>query len=185
MRAPPAGINRVRKLPSVSGLSAVDDRMTQTTNSVAAPLEYRFNNAPAEHTCPLCGADFRTTHGPWPFLAGTPTPVCGGEKCQQPDESTHTSPCDTLFAFCEMAPETLAAIGATDAAAPVAERLRQVVLDEQLPVADRDILNRAAIDLLFWEANSTRIAALEPGLVLQTCPEAAAEMLLSSCGDII
>lgn len=157
--------------------------MTQIMNPVAPALEYRFNNAPAEHVCPLCKAEFRTTHGSWPFLAGTLTPVCG--ECQKPEEPVYTSPCDTLFAFSEMSPQTLAAIGATDEDAAVAERLRRVSLDDSLPQSDRDLLNRAAIDLLFWEADATRIAALEPGLILQTCPEAAAEMLLSACGDII
>lgn len=159
--------------------------MTQTMNPVAPALEYRFNNSPAEHSCPLCGASFRTTLGSWPFLAGTPTPVCGGPRCEVPDEPVTSSPCDTLFAFCELSPATLEAIAATDEDAPVAERLRLVALDERLPEEDRGMLGRAAIDLLFWEADSTRIAALEPGLVLRTCPEAAAEMLLSACGDII
>jgi hypothetical protein len=159
--------------------------MTHTMKPVAHALEYRFNNSTAEHTCPLCGADFTTAHGPWPFLAGSPTPVCGGDKCQRPDESAHTSPCDTLFAFCELAPETRAAIAATESTDLVAERLRVAALDEALPGHDRDLLNRASMDLAFWEARTTRIVSLEPGLVLQTCPEAAAEMLLSACGDIL
>jgi hypothetical protein len=159
--------------------------MTHTMKPVAHALEYRFNNSPAEHTCPLCGADFLTTLGPWPFLAGSPTPVCGGDQCQRPDESAHTSPCDTLFAFFDLSPETLKAVAATDEAELVAERLRLAALDEALPGHDRDLLNRASIDLAFWEAKTTRIVSLEPGLVLQTCPESAAEMLLSACGDIL
>jgi hypothetical protein len=147
-------------------------------------VEYRFNTEPAEHECPLCGETFRTTRGSWPFLAGTITPVCGGSDCPIED-APHASPCDTLFAFCAMDSATIDAIRGTDEAESVAERLRRVALDESLPAADRTLLNRAAIDLAFWDADMTRIASLEDGLVLQTCPEAAAEMLLSCCGDIL
>ncbi|CAN5661329.1 hypothetical protein BH23GEM9_BH23GEM9_23970 [soil metagenome] len=153
-------------------------------NSVARTLEYRFNTTPGEHECPLCGVTFRTTHGSWPFLTGTITPVCGGSDCPVED-APNRSPCDTLFAFCPMEEATLEAIRRTDDDTPVAERLRLVGMDETLSLGDRDMLNRAALDLAYWEADMTRIASLEPGLVLQTCPEAAAEMLLSVCGDII
>jgi hypothetical protein len=153
-------------------------------NATAPQVEFRFNTAPAEHACPLCGETFSTAHGSWPFLAGTLTPVCGGSDCPM-DDAPHTSPCDTLFAFGPMAEPTMEAIRQTPAGAPVAERLRLVAQNEDLPQEDRDLLNRASIDLAFWEADMTRIASLEQGLVLQTCPEAAAEMLLSGCGDIV
>jgi hypothetical protein len=157
--------------------------MTQTMTPVAPELEYRFNNSPGEHDCPLCGTAFLTTIGSWPFLAGSPAPVCG--TCVTAEDPVHASPCDTLFAFCDMSRATLVAVQSADGTEPVAERLRLVALDEGLPVADRDILNRASIDLAFWEADSTRIVATEPRLVVQTCPEAAAELLLSACGDIL
>jgi hypothetical protein len=159
--------------------------MNATMNATGSRVEFRFNADAGEHGCPLCGATFHTTPGSWPFLAGSLTPVCGGPDCPVEEDAPDVSPCDTLFAFCELAPATLQAIGTTDGQESVAGRLRQAVLDEALPEADRNLLNRAAIDLLFWEADQTRIASLEPRLVLQTCPEAAAEMLLSGCGDIV
>lgn len=159
--------------------------MSQTTDPSARPVEYRFVNSPAGHTCPLCSAAFDTRIGMWPFLAGTASPVCNGKGCPVGEDVTGTSPCNTLFAFPQLATETLDAIRNTSADAPVAERLRTVALDESLPVGDRDLLQRASIDLLFWEADATRIQTLEPSLVLQTCGEAAAEMLLSGCGDIL
>lgn len=158
--------------------------MNQTMNAAPPKVEYRFNTEPAEHECPLCGDTFRTSAGSWPFLAGTISPVCGGAECPI-DDAPHASPCDTLFAFCPLSDATLAAIGATADGLGVAERLRVAALDDTLPTAERDLLNRASIDLAFWEADMTRIASLEQGLVLQTCPEAAAEMLLSGCGDIV
>lgn len=154
-------------------------------NATAARVEYRFTSEAGEHDCPLCGSAFRTAPGAWPFVAGTLAPVCGGPDCAAADDAPDASPCDTLFAFCEMSPATLDALSATAPDASVPERMRQVALNDALPEADRNVLNRAAIDLLFWEADSTRIAAIGPRLVLQTCPEAAAEMLLSNCGDII
>jgi hypothetical protein len=159
--------------------------MNATMNGAASRVEFRFNGEAGEHGCPLCGATFRTTAGSWPFLAGSLTPVCGVPSCSPTDEAPDISPCDTLFAFRTMAPETLKALSAGGGSDAVPERLRQVALNDALPEADRTLLNRAAIDLLFWEANETRIAAVEPSLVLQTCPEAAAEMLLSGCGDIV
>jgi hypothetical protein len=159
--------------------------MNATMNAAASRVEFRFNSGAGEHECPLCGASFHTTPGSWPFLAGTLTPVCGGPECPIEEDAPDASPCDTLFAFCDMAPDTLQALAATDPAEQVTERLRRAALDDSLPEADRSLLGRAAIDLLFWDAKHTRIAALEPQLVLQTCPEAAAEMLLSGCGDIV
>jgi hypothetical protein len=158
--------------------------MNQTMSAASPAVEYRFNHAPADHECPLCGVTFRTARGSWPFLKGSVTPVCGGSDCPTED-APHVSPCDTLFAFATLAPETLEALRRTGDGLAVAERLRTVAVDESLPTEDRDLLGRAAIDLAFWEADMTRIASLEDGLVLQTCPEAAAEMLLSGCGDIV
>jgi hypothetical protein len=159
--------------------------MNPTMKPASPAVEYRFNSVHGEHDCPLCGASFHTTPGSWPFLVGTITPVCGGPDCPVGDDVETASPCDTLFAFCDMASATLHALRDAPAQERVPERLRRVALDEALPEADRSLLNRAAIDLLFWEADSTEIAAVEPRLVLRTCPEAAAEMLLSGCGDIV
>jgi hypothetical protein len=158
--------------------------MSHTMNAAPPKVEYRFNTEPADYECPLCGDTFRTARGSWPFLAGTQTAVCGGSDCPMED-AQHASPCDTMFAFCAMDDATLDAIRRTDEQASVAERLRAAALDDSLPMEDRDLLNRASIDLAFWEADMTRIASLDNGLVLQTCPEAAAEMLLSGCGDIL
>jgi hypothetical protein len=159
--------------------------MNATMNAATSRVEYRFNSDIGEHECPLCGDAFRTVPGSWPFLTGTLTPVCGGRDCPIGEDAPDASPCNTLFAFHELAPATLAALADAAADGGVPERLRRAAQDEALPEADRNILNRAAIDLLFWEAESTKIAALEPRLILQTCPEAAAEMLLSGCGDIL
>jgi hypothetical protein len=159
--------------------------MNATMNAATSRVENRFNADAGEYECPLCGTSFHTTPGSWPFLAGSVMPVCGGENCTVGEDAPDASPCDTLFSFCELAPSTLQAIGAAHAQESVAERLRQAALDETLPEADRSLLNRAAIDLLFWDAEQTRVASLEPRLILQTCPEAAAEMLLSGCGDIV
>jgi hypothetical protein len=159
--------------------------MNNPMNSAAQPVEYRFINSPGEHACPLCASPFATRRGMWPFLAGTARPVCGGDDCPVGEDVTGPSPCNTLFAFHPLSAETLAALRALDGSRPVAERLRDVALDESLPRTDRDLLQRASIDLLFWEATETRIQTTDPGLVLQTCGEAAAEMLLSGCGDIL
>lgn len=159
--------------------------MNNAMNSAAQPVEYRFINSPGEHACPLCSSQFSTRRGMWPFLAGTARPVCGGDACPVGEDVTGPSPCNTLFAFHPLSAETLHALRARDGGQPVAERLRDVSLDDSLPRTDRDLLQRASIDLLFWEANETRIQTLDPGLVLQTCGEAAAEMLLSGCGDIL
>jgi hypothetical protein len=160
-------------------------RMNVTMKPGGPAVEYRFNATTGEHDCPLCGSSFQTVPGSWPFITGTVTPVCGGPECPIGDDAADASPCNTLFAFGELDPATLAALAATPGEALVAERLRDAGLNESLPLEDRNLLNRAAIDLLFWEAESTRIAAIRPRLVLQTCPEAAAEMLLSGCGDIV
>jgi hypothetical protein len=159
--------------------------MNPTMNPVTPNVEYRFNSTAGEYECPLCRSSFRTTPGNWPYLAGSVTPVCGGAECNLTEDTPHASPCDTLFAFHDLSPATLAAVRATADSASVPERLRQAGMEESLPVGDRDLLNRASIDLLFWEADTTCIAAIEPRLVLRTCPEAAAEMLLSGCGDIV
>jgi len=160
--------------------------MADTKGSVPTEVEYRFNHSTATHTCPLCGTTFEPRAGSWPFLAGTTTPVCGGDECPIGADVTGPSPSDTLFEFVRLAPATLAAIAAAATEGePVAERLRRVALDESLPEPDRAVLQLAAIDLQFCEAAGTRIRRLEPGLVLQTCAEASAEMLLSGCGDIV
>jgi hypothetical protein len=161
------------------------EQMNATMNAAAPQVEFRFNGEASERECPLCGTSFRTTAGSWPFLAGSLEPVCGQAECSPVDDAPDASPCNVLFSFCEMAPETLQALTGTVRDAAVPERLRQAALDESLPDADRNILQRAAIDLVFWEAEDTRIESLQPRLVLQTCPEAAAEMLLSGCGDIV
>jgi hypothetical protein len=159
--------------------------MNPTMNPAAPSIEYRFNTAASDHVCPLCGDEFHAERGTWPFLAGTETPVCGRTGCPVGEDVTGPPPCDTLFAFPPMAAQTLEAIGATDQGLQIGERLRLVSLDETVPEEDRALLQRASIDLLFWEADQTRIHALEPSLVLKTCGQAAAEMLLSGCGDIL
>jgi hypothetical protein len=159
--------------------------MNATMNAAPSRVEFRFNGDVGEYECPLCGTTFRTAPGSWPFLAGSPAPVCGGSDCPIEEDAPDVSPCDTLFAFRPMAPATLQVLATSAAEGSVAERFRRAALDDTLPEDDRGILGRAAIDLLFWDAEDTRVAALEPRLVLQTCPEAAAEMLLSGCGDIV
>jgi hypothetical protein len=156
------------------------------TTPVEHAVEYRFNRSTGERTCPLCGTPFRLRLGMWPVLAGTDTPVCGGDTCPIGEEVTGPTPCDTLFEFVELEQQTLDAIGAaaTDSES-VAETLRHLALDESLPEQDRNFLTLAAIDLQYCEASTTRIARLEPRLVLRTCGEAAAELLLSGCGDIL
>jgi hypothetical protein len=159
--------------------------MNPTMKPAAPSIEYRFNTAPSDHVCPSCGSTFHAARGTWPFLAGTDAPVCGTADCPVGEDVTGPPPCDTLFAFPPMADATLAAIRGTDEGLQVGERLRVAALDETLPADDRALLERASIDLLFWEADKTRIHALEPRLVLKTCGQAAAEMLLSGCGDIL
>jgi hypothetical protein len=159
--------------------------MNPTMNRAGPAIEYRFNTVPLDSACPLCGSAFHAGHGTWPFLAGTETPLCGRPECLVGEDVTGPPPCDTLFAFPSMAAATIAAIAATTDDASVGERLRMVSLDESLPDADRALLERASIDLLFWEADQTRIHSLDDGLVLRTCAQAAAEMLLSGCGDIL
>ena len=47
------------------------------------------------------------------------------------------------------------------------------------------MLQLAAIDLQFCEAETTRIRQIAPRMIVQTCGEAAAELLLSGCGEIL
>jgi hypothetical protein len=160
--------------------------MVDTMSQSRSAVEYRFNHDVEKKACPLCGADFEPRTGSWPFLAGTTTAVCGGTDCPVGDDVTGISPCDTLFEFAPLDPATLAAIAASAGdGEKVAERLRRVALDESLPDADRAILQLAAIDLQFCEAETTRIRSIEPRMVVQTCSEAAAELLLSGCGEIV
>jgi hypothetical protein len=157
--------------------------MNPTMKPDSPPVEYQFNHAPAEAECPLCGNAFRTHVGSWPFLARTSTAVCG--ECPMGEDVTGAPPCDTQFEFCELDPATIEAIRGTSQEDGVGERLRLASLQDSLPLEDRDLLQRASIDLLFWEADDTRIERFEPRLRLRTCPQAAAEMLLSGCGDIV
>jgi hypothetical protein len=160
--------------------------MVDTMSQARSAVEYHFNCDVAAKKCPLCGADFEPRTGSWPFLAGTTTPVCGGSDCPIGDDVTGTSPCDTLFEFTPLQQRTLDAIAAAaDEGETVAERLRRVALDESLPDPDRAVLQLAAIDLQFCEAETTQIRQIEPTMVLLTCGEAAAELLLSGCGEIV
>jgi hypothetical protein len=160
--------------------------MVDTMSQAPTAVEYRFNYDVAPKKCPLCGADFEPRAGSWPFIAGTATPVCGGSDCPIGEDVTGTSPCDSLFEFIALQQTTLDAIGrAATEGEPVSERLRRVALDESLPDPDRAVLQMAAIDLQFCEAATTQIRQLGPRMVVQTCGEAAAELLLSGCGEII
>ena len=58
-------------------------------------------------------------------------------------------------------------------------------LSDALSSEDQALLQFAAIDLQFCEADGTRIRSWEPALVIETCGEAAAELLLSGCGEIL
>lgn len=154
-------------------------------NMTRAAVEYRFNYDVERATCPLCGTEFEPRLGSWPFVAGTSSPVCGGDDCPVGDDVTGPSPCDTLFEFGPLSDATLDALAAASAdMETVAERLRRIALDESLPDPDRAVLQLAAIDLQFCEADATRIEQIHPRLVVQTCGEAAAELLLSGCGEI-
>jgi hypothetical protein len=176
-----------RKLPLCRVLEHYSrkDLMNPTMNRAAHPVDYRFNNKPADHICPLCGSRFRSRLGVWPFLAGSADAVCGGADCPVGDDVTGSPPCDTLFAFPALDPATIEAIRSSDESAGVGRRLQLVADDESLPADDRSLLQRAALDLLFWEADETTIHELEPVLGLRTCGQAAAELLLSGCGDIL
>ena len=158
--------------------------MMQTMDPATATVVYRLSRGGTQHTCSLCGSDFETTFGLWPYLEGSDSPLCRGEH-EETGDVDFSSPCDTLFTVHGLSDATRKAIAASDSALPVAERLRRVGVDESLPVEDRDVLCRAAIDLAYCEADGTRIHALEPELVLQTCGVAAAEMLLSGIGDVV
>lgn len=160
--------------------------MVDTMSQARSAVEYRFNYDVTARKCPLCGAEFEPRPGSWPFLAGTATAVCGGSDCPIGEDVTGTSPCDTLFEFTTLQQQTLDAISAAATEGEsVAERLRRVALDEALPDPDRAVLQLAAIDLQFCEAETTQIRQLGPRLVVQTCGEAAAELLLSGCGEIV
>jgi hypothetical protein len=156
--------------------------MTQTMEPTATVV-YRISRGAGRHECPVCGAKFQTAFGLWPYLEGTDTPLCRGDH-DEVSEAEDT-PCDTLFEIPGLSSDTRQAIAAFDTSIPVAERLRRAGLNDALPTDDRDILCRAAIDLAYCEADTTRIEATEPELVLQTCGVAAAEMLLSGIGDIV
>ena len=159
--------------------------MVDTMSQARSAVEYRFNYDVAPRTCPLCDAHFEPRPGSWPFLAGTAQAVCGGADCPVGEDVTGTSPCDTLFEFIQLEQATLDAIAAAATEGePLSERLRRVALDESLPDEDRAVLQLAAIDLQFCEAEKTQIRKLKPRLLVQTCGEAAAELLLSGCGDI-
>ncbi|MGH7448686.1 MAG: hypothetical protein ACRELT_14040 [Longimicrobiales bacterium] len=160
--------------------------MVDTMSRAGSAVEYRFNHDIAPKECPLCGARFEPRPGSWPFLAGTAEPVCGGSDCPVGDDVTGISPCDTLFEFAPLQKATIDAIAASVVeGVSVAERLRRVALDESLSDPDRGLLQLAAIDLQFCEADTTCIRQLEPRMVVQTCGEAAAELLLSGCGEIL
>jgi hypothetical protein len=157
--------------------------MTQTMEPTATVV-YRFSRGATSHDCPLCGQNFQTTYGLWPYLDGTQTPVCRGEHDEAEDADLST-PCDTFFVIPGLSDATRQAIASADTDLPVAERLRRAGLNDGLPGDDRDVLCRASIDLAYCEADGTRIEATEPELVLETCGVAAAEMLLSGIGDIV
>lgn len=158
----------------------------RTTSTARPQIEYRFNSGTTQHVCPVCNHGFETRIGMWPMLVDGGAPVCGREDCPVGDEVDRPSPCDTLFQFANLSPATLKAIQDAAADVPsVAERLRVVSLNETLPAEDRQLLQLAAIDLQYCQADTTRIESLDNALVLRTCGEAAAEMLLSGCGDIL
>jgi len=160
--------------------------MVDTMSQARSAVEYRFNHDVTPRKCPLCDTEFEPRAGSWPFLAGSANAVCGGTDCPVGEDVTGISPCDTLFEFASLEQQTLSAIAAAAREGePLGERLRRVALDESLPDADRGVLQLAAIDLQFCEAETTQIRQLEPRLVIQTCGEAAAELLLSGCGDIV
>jgi hypothetical protein len=152
-------------------------------NSATTPIEYRFNYAPARGTCPSCGREFESSIGMWPHLATTGESVCGRKRCPSADTVAGPLPCDTLVEFAELEPATIAALRATGGA--VAEQFRAVSLGDDVPEHDRKLLQLAAIDLQYCQADDTRIEAYEPRLMLRTCGEAAAELLLSGCAGII
>jgi hypothetical protein len=72
-----------------------------------------------------------------------------------------------------------------DTGLTVAEQFRRVSLLEDISGADRNVLQLAAIDLQYCQAGSTRIERYHPRLVVRTCGEAAGELLLSGCGEIL
>jgi hypothetical protein len=189
-------------------------------NAISSPgpaIEYRFNAAPSQGTCPVCGSAFEAAMGMWPALAGDTQLVCGGVDCPVGEEVTRPQPCDLLFEMGELDQRTLELLRSTadapDASASdgdgaggggspdndragagtdeagdaptVAEIFRDVSLHRDVPDSDRNVLQLAAIDLLYCQAGDTRIERFEPRVVLRTCGEAAGEMLLSGCGEIL
>lgn len=160
--------------------------MTMPTESPTRPaIEYRFNARPAQGRCPVCNSEFQSSIGMWPFIAGADQAVCGRPECPTGEEVTGPAPCDTMFEFVELAPETIAALRSMDAGLSVAERFRTVSLGDGMPEHDCKVLQLAAIDLQYCTADRTCIEEFEPRLVLRTCGEAAAELLLSGCGEIV
>ena len=155
------------------------------TSHTVPTLEYRLSRDTAERTCPLCDASFTTRPGIHAFIGGTDDIVCSRAGCSSEDESNTLCPCSTLFEFAPLSAATIAALRAAPATLDVAERLRLAGLDVALPEDDRALLQFAAIDLQFCDAAGTRIRAWEPNLVIETCGEAAAELLLSGCGQLV
>jgi hypothetical protein len=151
-------------------------------------IEYRFSATPVRAECPVCGSTFESAMGMWPHIAGTDQLVCGAPDCPVGEEVTRTQPCDTMFEFAELEQHTTTALAdaiSADGRLPVAEQFRRVSLLPDLPGRDRNLLQLAAIDLQYCQAGGTRIERFEPRIVLRTCGEAAAELLLSGCGDIL
>jgi len=153
--------------------------------STAVPaIEYRLSREHASHTCPLCGAAFETRPGVIPYASGSDEPVCGPD-CPGGAELEEVHPCNARFQFESLSPETLNALRRAPEQLDLAERLRRAGLDDSLPELDRGMLQLAAIDLQFCEADTSRVVAWEPQLVIETCGEAAAELLLSGCGRVL
>lgn len=155
------------------------------TSTAAPTIEYRLSRSAADHTCPLCGAGFRAGPGILPFLAGTDSVLCGETSCVT-DDAVITRPCNaSVFEFSALSADAVAAVRQTPEKLDVAERFRLAGLSDALSSEDQALLQFAAIDLQFCEADGTRIRSWEPALVIETCGEAAAELLLSGCGEIL
>ena len=155
------------------------------TSTAAPKIEHRLSRTAAGHTCPLCGTAFRAGPGILPFLAGTESVVCRGTSCAS-DDAVITRPCNaSVFEFTALSARAVAAVRETPDTLDVGERLRRAGLDHTLSAEDQALLQFAAIDLQFCEADGTRIRSWEPTLVIETCGEAAAELLLSGCGEIL
>lgn len=158
-------------------------------SSTRPAIEYRFNAASGSGTCPVCGVAFESSIGMWPHLAGSADAVCGGTACPVgEDVTTNPTPCDMLFELVPLEAVTVARVRdavVADGATPIAETFRHVSLDDDIPDTDRNVLQLAAIDLLYCQADGTRIERFEPQVVLRTCGEAAGELLLSGCGALL